>query len=242
VKAGAKQTPQKWAMGVEGERVIAKNVRRIPARGRESHLILIADDDRDITRFAETNLRLEGFDVAVADDGNAALTQAIDLEPDLILLDVMMPGMDGYQVVTKLRADRRTAHIPVIMVTAMGLSADRVLGLNVGADDYVIKPYDPMELTARVKAVLRRAGKTFVLSPTTGLPGKVRIQQELQERIDAHTPMSVVHADLDNFKSFNDRYGFQRGDGVIKMATQVLRPGSTRSSWFQQLRRLCGRR
>jgi diguanylate cyclase (GGDEF)-like protein len=223
LKAGAKQTPQKWALGVEGELIIAKNSRRIPARGRESHLILLADDDRDITRFVEVNLRLEGFNVAVADDGVAALTQAIALEPDLVVLDIMMPRMDGHQVLTKLRGDSRTAHVPVIILSAKSLPAERTLGLNVGADDYIIKPYDPLELVARVKAVLRRADKAFVLSPTTGLPGKIRIQQQLQGRIDRGTPMSVIHADLDRFWTYNRHYGYRRGDEVIKMTTQVLR-------------------
>jgi diguanylate cyclase (GGDEF)-like protein len=222
-RSGAKQTPQKWALGVEGDLIIAKSVRQIPARGREWELVLVADDDTDITRFVEVNFRLEGFDVAVAHDGEDAFAQAIDLEPDVILLDVMMPLMDGYEVLTRLRADHRTAHIPVIMLTAKSLVSDLVLGLNAGADDYVSKPYDPKELIARVYAVLRRAGKAFVLSPTTGLPGEIRITQEIQERIDRGIPMSVAYADLDNFKRFVARYGRSRGDKVVTLATQVLR-------------------
>src|SRR6266545_3347730 len=99
-------------------------------------MVLIADDDRDIVRFVEVNLRLEGFQVVTAHDGEDALDKAFDLQPNLILLDVMMPRMDGYQVCTRLRADGRTAHIPVLMLTARSLSADKVLGLTAGADDY----------------------------------------------------------------------------------------------------------
>jgi DNA-binding response OmpR family regulator len=80
----------------------------------------------------------------------------LELQPNLILLDVMLPGMDGYEVCTKLREDGRSAHIPVIMLTAKSLSADKVLGLGVGADDYIIKPFDPIELIARVKSTLRK--------------------------------------------------------------------------------------
>jgi diguanylate cyclase (GGDEF)-like protein len=222
-RIGAKQSPQKWALGVEGELIIAKAVRRIPARGREKHLILVADDDHDLTGFAEANLRLDGFEVITADDGKDALTKAIDREPDLILLDVMMPRMDGYEVVSKLRADSRTAHIPVIMLSAKSLSADKVLGLTAGADDYIVKPFDPAELAARVKAVLRRAGEVIRLSPLTGLPGNNRIEQEIQARIKRNLPMAIARVDLNNLKSFNDRYGFLRGDEVISLAAQVLR-------------------
>src|SRR6266542_883121 len=168
-------------------------------------MVLIADDDRDIVRFVEVNLRLEGFEVITAHDGKDALAKALDLQPNLILLDVMMPGMDGYEVCTKLRADGRSAHIPVIMLTAKSLSADKVLGLTAGADDYIIKPFDPMELVARVKTTLRRASEMRALSPLTGLPGNNRIEQEIQARMERNTPIAVVYADLDNFKSFDAR-------------------------------------
>jgi DNA-binding response OmpR family regulator len=121
---------------------------------RERHLVLIADDDRDIARFLEVNLRLEGFDVICAHDGNDALAKALDLQPNLILLDVMMPGMDGFEVCSKLRADSRGQDVPVIMLTAKSMSNDRDDGFNVGADDYVTKPFEPMELVARVSARL----------------------------------------------------------------------------------------
>ena len=123
---------------------------------RERHLVLIADDDRDITRFLEVNLRLEGFDVIAAHDGNDALAKALDLHPNLILLDVMMPGMDGFEVCSKLRSDPRGGDVPVIMLTAKSMSADRVDGYNVGADDYVTKPFEPMELVARVADMLHQ--------------------------------------------------------------------------------------
>jgi CheY-like chemotaxis protein len=128
-----------------------------------------------------------------------------------------MPRMDGYEVCTKLRADGRSAHIPVIMLTAKSLSADKVLGLTAGADDYIIKPFDPMELVARVKTTLRRASEMRSLSPLTGLPGNLRIEQEIAHRMERGKAVAVAYADLDNFKSYNDRYGFLRGDEVISL-------------------------
>src|SRR6266511_230039 len=112
--------------------------------------------DRDIARFLEVNLRLEGFDVICAHDGNDALAKALELQPNLILLDVMMPGMDGFEVCSKLRADSRGLDVPVIMLTAKSMSNDRSDGFNVGADDYVTKPFEPMELVARMAVPPRR--------------------------------------------------------------------------------------
>jgi two-component system alkaline phosphatase synthesis response regulator PhoP len=114
-------------------------------------VVLIADDDEDIVCFVALNLRLEGFDVVTAHDGQEALTKALDMQPSLILLDTTMPRMDGYEVCTKLRGDECGRTIPVIMLTANSLKADRALALTVGADDWVTKPFDPAELLSKVK-------------------------------------------------------------------------------------------
>jgi diguanylate cyclase (GGDEF)-like protein len=185
-------------------------------------MVLIADDDRDIVRFVEVNLRLEGYEVITAHDGQDALAKALEVQPNLILLDVMMPLMDGFEVCTKLRDDGRSAHIPVIMLTAKSLSADKVLGLTAGADDYIIKPFDPMELIARVKTTLRRASEMRSLSPLTGLPGNNRIEQEISHRMELGMPVAVAYADLDNFKSYNDRYGHGSGDEALRCVGRVL--------------------
>jgi diguanylate cyclase (GGDEF)-like protein len=190
---------------------------------RERDLVLIADDDEDILRFVEVNLRLEGFNVITASDGEAALRHASGSEPDLILLDVMMPGMDGYEVCKRLREDPRTKHMCVIMLTAKSLSADRVVGLTSGADDYIIKPFDPIELVARVKSALRRSREMRHLNPLTGLPGTVQVQDEVALRAEAREQFAVMYIDLDNFKAFNDYYGFVRGDEAIKLLARCAR-------------------
>ena len=118
--------------------------------------ILIIDDEKDLLELVRYNLEKDGFDVIVASDGASGLEIAQRHRPDLIVLDIMMPGMDGLEVCRQLRADARTNRIPVIMLTARATEADRIVGLEMGADDYVIKPFSPRELVARVKAVLRR--------------------------------------------------------------------------------------
>jgi two-component system alkaline phosphatase synthesis response regulator PhoP len=117
------------------------------------NLVLIADDDRDIVRFVALNLRLEGFEVVVADNGQDALDKALDVRTSLVLLDTMMPCMDGYEVCSRLRDERPDT--PVIMLTAKSLDADRAMAFTAGADDWVTKPFDPAVLVSKVKDHLR---------------------------------------------------------------------------------------
>jgi diguanylate cyclase (GGDEF)-like protein len=190
-------------------------------------LVLVADDDEDIVRFVEVNLRLEGFEVVTAADGEQALQIACESSPDLALLDVMMPRLDGVEVVQRLRSDARTRHISVIMLTAKSMSADKVVGLTAGADDYMIKPFDPIELVARVKSTLRRSHEMRDVNPLPLLPGNLQVQDEIARRIASGEPVALMHVDLDNFKAYNDYYGFLRGDEVIKtlaaVATEAVR-------------------
>lgn len=118
--------------------------------------IVVIEDEADILEVIEYNLRREGFDVFQASNGETGLSLVQSKSPVLVLLDLMLPGLDGIEVCKKLKNDSQTSSIPVIMVTAKGEESDIVLGLGVGADDYIIKPFSPRELVARVKAVLRR--------------------------------------------------------------------------------------
>ena len=122
------------------------------------NLVLIADDDVDIVRFVALNLRLEGFEVVVANDGQDALDKALDVRPSLILLDTMMPRLNGYEVCSRFRDERPDSPVPVIMLTAKSLAADRAMAFTVGADDWVTKPFDPADLVSKVKAHLRAQG------------------------------------------------------------------------------------
>ena len=185
-------------------------------------LILIADDDPDLVRFVEVNLRFEGFEVAVATDGEQALVKALEFGPDLVLLDVSMPRLNGLEVCQRLRGDIRTKNMSVIMLTAKALTADRVVGLTAGADDYIIKPFDPIELVARVKTTLTRSHELRAVNPLTQLPGNVQVHSALSERIASGRRFALLYIDLDNFKAFNDHNGFLRGDEAIKLVATCI--------------------
>jgi diguanylate cyclase (GGDEF)-like protein len=178
--------------------------------------VLVADDDASVARLVRLCLEVEGFDVEVVADGPTALASVRADPPDVVLLDVMMPGLDGVEVLRRLRADAATAALPVLLVTARGLSADKVVGLTAGADDYVVKPFDAAELVARIRTTLRRTADARAVSPLTGLPGNTLIDLEIRSRAAAGRPYAVSHVDVDDFKSFNDSYGFLRGDRLLR--------------------------
>src|SRR6266545_191811 len=123
-----------------------------------SSRVLIVEDEPDIRELVVHHLKREGYQVSAAASGEEALRQVQAAPPDLVLLDLMMPAMDGLEVCRRLRQDPATAMLPIVMLTAKGDEVDRVLGLEIGADDYVVKPFSPKELLARVRAVLRRSG------------------------------------------------------------------------------------
>lgn len=118
--------------------------------------VLVVDDEKDIIQLIRYNLEREGFNVESASDGNEALKKAVEVKPDVILLDIMLPGKDGYDVIKSLNQSERTANVPVIFLTAKSAEFDEVLGLELGADDYIVKPISPRKLVSRIRAVLRR--------------------------------------------------------------------------------------
>jgi two-component system, OmpR family, phosphate regulon response regulator PhoB len=134
------------------------------------HKVLVVDDESDILDLVSFNLQREGFEVLSAHDGIEAVASAKENVPDLIVLDLMLPGKDGFRVYKELRADQRTQHIPVIMLTAKGELEHKITGLELGADDYVTKPFSPKELVLRVKALLKRSRRVRVDSALTKGP------------------------------------------------------------------------
>jgi len=190
--------------------------RRAPAR------VLVVDDEEDLRYMLARLLEAHGYDVRVAADGAAALATAIEFEPDLVLLDVAMPAMDGVEVVRRLRRHPRTANVTVIMLTARSLSTDKVVGLTAGADDYVVKPFEPEELIARVETALRRSAQMRDASPLTGLPGNLLVIEAIDRAIADGRGFAVLYADLDHFKAYNDREGPERADDLIRETADVI--------------------
>lgn len=143
----------------------------------DKYRILLIEDDPTITNVVELNLRLDNYEVFVASDGEEGLKMVEEVDPDLVILDVMMPKMDGWQVLMELKARDETRDIPVIMLTAMGDERSRVIGLRGGADDYISKPFSPLELTARVKVVLDRVGRARRLARQASESGEARLDK-----------------------------------------------------------------
>jgi diguanylate cyclase (GGDEF)-like protein len=185
-------------------------------------LIIVVDDDVDIARFIEVNLKLQGYEVILAHDGERALQLINERQPALAIVDWMMPKLDGLDLTRRLRADPMTAPLPIILLTARGQTADKVIGLTAGADDYLVKPFDTLELVARVRSTLRRNQENREVSPLTGLPGNNRILREISDRARNGADFAVGHVDIDRFKSVNDAYGFARGDEFITALARAL--------------------
>lgn len=183
--------------------------------------ILIVDDDPDILDVLRISLG-EQYELTEAQDGEEALKNIHRRPPDLVILDWMMPKMNGQEVCQRLKEDLLLRHLPIIMLTAKGGVKDKVEGLDAGADDYMVKPFEPTELLARVKMVLRRAEIDLDANPLTRLPGNVSIFNEIDKRINEDRLFAVCYIDLDKFKVFNDKYGFERGDELIRETARVL--------------------
>lgn len=177
-------------------------------------LVLVIDDDPDLCALVVEVLGLEGLRCTVAHDGRTAIETAVRLRPDLIILDLLLPEVTGDEVLRQLQADH-TRYTPVVLVTATSSMEEKVRHLRAGADDYITKPFDLDELGARVLTALRRARTLGGLNPLSGLPGNTAIFDEVARRLARRDPFACLYIDLDHFKSFNDRYGFTRGDLLI---------------------------
>lgn len=184
--------------------------------------ILLVDDDPDILDVLEIALSEENYEILKAGDGEEAL-KIIKAKPlDLVLLDNNMPKKNGREVCLEVKKDILLRHLPIIMVTGKGEIDDKVGGINAGADDYIVKPFEPKELLARIRMILRRSAIDLEANPLTKLPGNVSIINELDRRLESKNLFAVCYIDLDKFKAYNDKYGFEHGDEVIRETARIL--------------------
>src|SRR5256714_2726735 len=184
--------------------------------------VLIVDDDPAICAALSERLAEDGLSSESVHDGVTAVQRAITLRPQLIVLDLGLPELSGDQVFARLQADHRTRYTPVVFLTGSSRRDDKVRHLRAGADDYVTKPFDLDELAARVQVALRRLRILGGLNPLSGLPGNTAIYEEITARLRAGDRFACLYLDIDNFKSFNDRYGFTRGDTLIGALAEAI--------------------
>jgi diguanylate cyclase (GGDEF)-like protein len=184
--------------------------------------ILIVDDEEELRELLETFLCSHGYEtVSVANGADALHTTKIEL-PHLVLLDVMLPDMDGLTVCRRLRQSIRTTYIPIIMLTARQSVVEKVEALSSGADDYVTKPFDLKELLARIQTQLRHV-ELGLLAELTGLPGNTLIERAISQVVRNHNDRwAILYVDIDQFKAYNDVYGFLRGNDMIKGVARML--------------------
>jgi len=225
----------------------AKAPQKTPSRHEPKKRILVVDDHEDNVEVLRARLEARGYDVKGANDGQAALDVVDHWLPDLILLDVMMPKVDGLEVVRRIKANESLPFIPVIMQTALDSTERMVAGFEAGADDYVTKPINFAELEARVKSLLRIKAlqealaererelsemndKLLQISLTDGLTGidnrrslEGKLHQMFEHSYRLHEPIACVMCDIDHFKKVNDTYGHQAGDEVLKAVAQILK-------------------
>ncbi len=189
---------------------------------REAPRVLVVDDDSSIRQICREVLELGGYQVRDAGSANTALAEARRFRPDMFLLDVLMPGTDGYRLAELIRSDPSIGMAPIMFLSARGDTADKVRAFRSGAEDYMVKPFDTAELLARVAKALDRQARELGASPTTQLPGADAIQGEIERRLV--DPEAVAcYLDLDNLKAFNDYYGYAKANAVIRQTGDVIR-------------------
>lgn len=199
-------------------------LRLVESGRREAPRVLVVDDDPSIRLICREVLELGGYQVRDAGNANAALAEARRFRPDMILMDVLMPGIDGYRTAEMIRADASIGMAPIMFLSARGDTADKVRAFRSGAEDYMVKPFDAAELLARVAKALDRQARELGASPTTQLPGADAIQFEIERQLESEGPSAVAcYLDLDNLKAFNDYYGYAKANAVIRQTGDVIR-------------------
>ncbi len=184
--------------------------------------VLVVDDDPNVGLLISAVLKKYNYAVTTLYDGAEVLASLRDSKPDLILLDLRMPGIDGYALCKRIRETPDTKDIPVIILSGVSEVDAKVNTIELGADDFITKPFDVRELRARINRILKRKSADTALNPLTRLPGSPAIEEEVLRRIAAEEPFAFCYVDADNFKAYNDVYGYAKGDEVIKRIAVLL--------------------
>jgi len=184
--------------------------------------VLVVEDDLEVVSFLNKLLIYLGYDVTVVSNGREALIHLRNQLPDIIITDILMPQMGGLDFCRALRHDPRTCLIPVVMLSARAELQERLDGFRAGADDYIIKPFDVLELKARVESILLRSQRELWCNPISHLPGSPGIEADVNRRLKQKRPFAFAYVDVDDFKAYNDVYGYHAGDQVIKDLARLL--------------------
>ena len=183
--------------------------------------ILIVEDDPDVAEMLTAYFRTQDYEVFTVNWGEDGVRSALQVNPDLAILDIRLPDIDGYEVARRLRTDRRTSEIPIIFLTEKRDRADRLQGLELGADDYITKPFDVQELRLRVRNALKRVSQGSLTNPVTGLPEGALVDEKLSEVLGKEGT-SLLFVSLQNMATFREAYGFVASDDVLRAVSLMI--------------------
>lgn len=183
--------------------------------------ILIVEDDLDVAEMLNAYFRVQGYEVFTVNWGEDGVRAAQTVLPDLLILDIRLPDIDGFEVARRVRSDRRTNEIPIIFLTEKRERIDRLQGLEVGADDYITKPFDVQELRLRVRNALKRVSQGSLTNPVSGLPEGPLVEERLSEVIHK-SGWALLHISINHLDSFREAYGFVASDDVLRAISLMI--------------------
>jgi len=190
---------------------------------KNSHpTILVVDDEINVTNLIKLSLQGNNYNIIDATSGKAALERVKEYSPDIIVLDLMMPEMNGFEVCKRIKENPLTQHIHVIILSAKGQLDDKMKGLTFGADDYMTKPFDPQELQSRINLLLRYEENEQLLHPITKLPTKARLTQHIKKRIDNNEKFTIFNFSIENFDKYIDTFGCKKANELLVLISRVL--------------------
>jgi DNA-binding response OmpR family regulator len=183
--------------------------------------ILIVEDDLDVADMLNAYFRVQGYEIFTVNWGEDGVRACQTSRPDIVILDIRLPDIDGYEVARRLRSNRRTADIPIIFLTEKRDRSEKLQGLELGADDYIIKPFDVQELRLRIRNALRRAEQDTLTNPVTGLPDGMLVDERISDCLN-RLSWSMLIVSLENLEVFREAYGFVASDDVLRAVSLMV--------------------